>query len=395
MIVGVPKETYPGERRVAMVPSVIPILLKAGCEVLIEKGAGLEAGYEDEAYVSKGAKLVATREEVFATSEIIIQVLCHGANDKTGEADLPLIRSGQILIGFLRPLGSLHTVEQIAATGSTAFAVELMPRITRSQSMDALSAMATVCGYKSVLTAADLLPRFFPMLTTAAGTITPARVLVLGAGVAGLQAIATSRRLGAVVSAYDVRPAVKEQIVSVGGRFIELPLETGESEDARGYAQAQDESFYRRQREVLTKVVAESDVVITTAVVPGQKAPVLVTGEMVTSMARGSVIIDLAAERGGNCELTRPNETVVEHSVTIVGTFNFATTVPYHASQMYARNLATFISHMLKDGQLVLDLEDQITRETLIARDGKIVNPRAGGAAAESAAPKQTGATPR
>ncbi len=394
MIVGVPKETYPGERRVAMVPSVIPILLKAGCEVLIEKGAGLEAGYEDEAYVSKGAKLAATREEVFATSEIIIQVLCHGANDKTGEADLPLIRSGQVLIGFLRPLGSLRTVEQIAATGSTAFAVELMPRITRSQSMDALSAMATVCGYKSVLTAADLLPRFFPMLTTAAGTITPARVLVLGAGVAGLQAIATSRRLGAVVSAYDVRPAVKEQIVSVGGRFIELPLETGQSEDARGYAQAQDESFYRRQREVLTKVVAESDVVITTAVVPGQKAPVLVTGEMVASMARGSVIIDLAAERGGNCELTRPNETVVEHGVTIVGTFNFATTVPYHASQMYARNLATFISHMLKDGQLVLDLEDQITRETLITRDGKIVNPRAGGAPAESAAPKPTGATP-
>jgi H+-translocating NAD(P) transhydrogenase subunit alpha len=268
-----------------------------------------------------------------------------------------------------------------------------MPRITRSQSMDALSAMATVCGYKSVITAADLLPRFFPMLTTAAGTITPARVLVLGAGVAGLQAIATSRRLGAVVSAYDVRPAVKEQIISVGGRFIELPLETGQSEDARGYAQAQDESFYRRQREVLTKVVAESDIVITTAVVPGQKAPVLITSEMVASMARGSVIIDLAAERGGNCELTRPNETVVAHGVTIVGTFNLATTVPYHASQMYARNLATFISHMLKDGQLVLDLEDQITRETLTTRDGKVVNPRVGGSAPKPAPPKPAGAT--
>jgi NAD(P) transhydrogenase subunit alpha len=252
-----------------------------------------------------------------------------------------------------------------------------MPRITRSQSMDALSAMATVCGYKAVITAADLLPRFFPMLTTAAGTITPARVLVLGAGVAGLQAIATSRRLGAVVSAYDVRPAVKEQIISVGGRFIELPLETTQAEDSRGYAQAQGESFYRRQREVLAKVIAESDVVITTAVVPGQKAPVLVTGDMVATMARGSVIIDLAAERGGNCELTRPNETIVEHGVTIVGTFNFATTVPYHASQMYARNLATFISHLLKDGKLVLDFEDEITRETLITRDGDIVNPRA------------------
>lgn len=377
MIVGVTMETYPGERRVAMVPAVIPLLLKAGCEVLVQKGAGIAAGYEDEAYVARGAKLAESRAEVFAAADIVIQVLCHGANDKSGEADLPLIRRGQVLIGFLRPLGSPRTVAEIAATGATAFAVELMPRITRSQSMDALSAMATVCGYKAVITAADLLPRFFPMLTTAAGTITPARVLVLGAGVAGLQAIATSRRLGAVVSAYDVRPAVKEQIVSVGGRFIELPLETTQAEDSRGYAQAQGESFYRRQREVLAKVIAESDVVITTAVVPGQKAPTLVTGDMVATMARGSVIIDLAAERGGNCELTRPNETIVAHGVTIVGTFNFATTVPYHASQMYARNLATFIPHLLKDGKLVLDLEDEITRETLITRDGDIVNPRA------------------
>ncbi len=377
MIIGVPMETYPGERRVAMVPAVVPLLLKAGCEVLVQKGAGFAAGYENDAYISKGAKLAASREEIFATADVIIQVLCHGANDKTGAADLPLIRRGQVLIGFLRPLGSPRTVAEIAATGATAFAVELMPRITRSQSMDVLSAMATVCGYKAALTAADLLPRFFPMLTTAAGTITPARVLVLGAGVAGLQAIATSRRLGAVVSAYDVRPAVKEQIISVGGRFIELPLETGQSEDARGYAQAQGESFYRRQREVLARVVAESDVAITTAVVPGQKAPVLVTGEMVATMARGSVIIDLAAERGGNCELTRPNETIVDRGVTIVGTFNFATTVPYHASQMYARNLATFILHLLKDGKLVLDLEDEITRETLITRDGDTVNPRA------------------
>jgi len=376
MIVGVPKETYPGERRVAMVPSVVPSLLKAGCEVLIERGAGIAAGYEDAAYAAKGAKFAESRADVFATAEIIIQVLCHGANDQTGEADLPLIRRGQVLVGFLRPLGSPHTVAEVAATGSTAFAVELMPRITRSQSMDALSAMATVCGYKAVITAADLLPRFFPMLTTAAGTITPARVLVLGAGVAGLQAIATSRRLGAVVSAYDVRPAVKEQILSVGGRFIELPLETGQAEDARGYAQAQSESFYRRQREVLAKVVAESDVVITTAVVPGQKAPVLVTADMVASMARGSVIVDLAAERGGNCELTRPNETVVEHGVTIIGPFNLAATVPYHASQMYARNLATFIPHLLKEGKLVLDLEDEITRETLVTHDGKVVHPR-------------------
>jgi NAD(P) transhydrogenase subunit alpha len=376
MIVGVPMETYPGERRVAMVPSVIPLLLKAGCEVLVQRGAGIAAGYEDEAYVTRGAKLAESRAEVFATADVIIQVLCHGANDKTGDADLPLIRRGQVLIGFLRPLGSPRTVAEIAATGATAFAVELMPRITRSQSMDALSAMATVCGYKAVITAADLLPRFFPMLTTAAGTITPARVLVLGAGVAGLQAIATSRRLGAVVSAYDVRPAVKEQIVSVGGRFIELPLETTQAEDSRGYAQAQGESFYRRQREVLAKVIAESDVVITTAVVPGQKAPTLVTSEMVATMARGSVIIDLAAERGGNCELTRPNETIVAHGVTIVGTFNFATTVPYHASQMYARNLSTFLALLVKDGKLNLNLKDDILRDTLVTHGGDIVNAR-------------------
>jgi len=377
MIVGVPTETYPGERRVATVPAALPLLQKAGCEILLQKGAGVAAGYDDEVYLAKGAKLAASREEIFASADIITQVLCHGANDKTGAADLPLLRKGQILIGFLRPLGSPQTVAEIAATGATAFAIELMPRITRSQSMDALSAMATVCGYKAVLEAADLLPRFFPMLTTAAGTITPARVLVLGAGVAGLQAIATARRLGAVVSAYDVRAAVKEQIASVGGRFVELPLETGQAQDARGYATAQSESFLQRQREVLTKVIAESDVVISTAVVPGQKAPTLVTADMVKGMTRGSVIIDLAAERGGNCELTKPNETIVEHGVTIVGTFNFAATVPYHASQMYARNLATFIPHLIKDGAIVLDREDEIVRDTLVTEGGAVVNPRA------------------
>ncbi|HVN91160.1 MAG TPA: Re/Si-specific NAD(P)(+) transhydrogenase subunit alpha [Candidatus Binataceae bacterium] len=377
MIVGVPTESYPGERRVATVPAALPLLQKAGCEILLQKGAGVAAGYDDEAYVAKGARLAESREEVFAKADIITQVLCHGANDKTGAEDLPLLRKGQVLIGFLRPLGSPETVAQIAATGATAFAIELMPRITRSQSMDALSAMATVCGYKAVLEAADLLPRFFPMLTTAAGTITPARVLVLGAGVAGLQAIATARRLGAVVSAYDVRAAVKEQIASVGGRFVELPLEAGQSQDARGYATAQSESFLERQREVLTKVIAESDVVISTAVVPGQKAPILVTADMVKGMTRGSVIIDLAAERGGNCELTQPNKTIVEHGVTIVGTFNFAATVPYHASQMYARNLATFIPHLIKDGALALDREDEIVRETLVTEGGEVVNLRA------------------
>jgi NAD(P) transhydrogenase subunit alpha len=376
MIVGVPKESYPGERRVAMVPAAVPALIKAGCEVLIEAGAGTAAGYPDPDFVAKGAQVAASRAELFARADMIVQVLCHGANDRTGEADLPLLRPGQVLIGFVRPLNSPATVAQIAATGAIAFSVELMPRITRSQSMDALSAMATVCGYKAVIQAADALPRFFPMLTTAAGTITPARVLVLGAGVAGLQAIATARRLGAVVSGYDVRSAVKEQIQSVGGRFVELPLEVGQAQDERGYAQAQEESFYRRQRELLTRVVAENDVVISTAVVPGKQAPVLVTADMVERMAPGSVIVDLAAERGGNCELTKPNEITVAHGVTIVGLFNLAGTVPYHASQMYARNLVTFITHLLKDGKLQLDLSDEITRETLVSRDGGVVNER-------------------
>jgi NAD(P) transhydrogenase subunit alpha len=376
MIIGVPKESYPGERRVAMIPAAVPLLTKAGCEVLIEPHAGIGAGYPDAAYVEKGAKFAADRAEVFRAADVVIQVLCHGANDKTGSADLQLLRPGQALIGFVRPLNSPHTVKEIAATGALCFSVEMMPRITRSQSMDALSAMATVCGYKAVILAADALPRFLPMLTTAAGTITPARVLVIGAGVAGLQAIATARRLGAVASGYDVRSAVKEQIQSVGGRFVELPLEVGKAEDERGYAQAQEESFYRRQRELLTRVVAENDIVISTAVVPGKQAPVLVTADMVARMAPGSVIVDLAAERGGNCELTHPNEVAVEHGVTIIGLFNLAGTVPYHASQMYARNMATFLAHLVKDGKLQLDLNDEITRETLITRNGEVINER-------------------
>ncbi len=343
MIVGVPRETFPGERRVALVPAVVPNLAKAGLEVVVEAGAGVEAGYPDAEYVNKGAKVVGSRGDVFSTADVIVQVLSYGSNDQTGKADLPLLRRGQVLIGFLRPLGEVHTLQEIAATGVTSFSVELMPRITRAQSMDALSSMGTICGYKAVLVAADKLPRIFPMLTTAAGTITPSRVLVIGAGVAGLQAIATARRLGAVVSAYDLRPAVKEQVQSLGGRFVELPIEAADAQDAGGYAKAQDEAFYQKQRELLGKVVAESDVVITTAVVPGKKSPVLVTKEMVTGMAPGSVIVDLAAERGGNCELTRTGETIVVHGVTIVGAINLASSVPYHASQMYAKNLTNFL----------------------------------------------------
>jgi len=376
VIVGVARESYPGERRVALVPAILPNLIKAGFEVVVETNAGLEAGYTDAHYVEKGAKILPGRAAVFGAAEIVVQVLGYGANDINGKADLALLRKDQILIGFLRPLGSIDTVQQIAQAGVTSFSVELVPRTTRAQSMDALSSMATISGYKAVLIAADTLPRIFPMMTTAAGTITPSRVLIMGVGVAGLQAIATARRLGAVVSAYDLRPAVKEQVLSLGGRFVELPLEAKDAQDARGYGTAQDETFYAKQRELLTKVVGESDVVITTAVVPGKKAPILVTAEMVKGMAQGSVIFDLAAERGGNCELTRPGETVIEHGVTIIGRINLASGVPYHASQMYSKNISAFLLLLMKDGKLQINLQDDIIRETLLTRGGEVVHGR-------------------
>jgi len=376
MIVGVPKESYPGERRVALVPGVVPGLGKAGLEVVIEAGAGESAGYPDSEYSEKGAKVTASRAEVFQNADIVAQVLCHGSNDKTGQADLPLLRNGQVLVGFLRPLGTAATLQEIAGTGATSFSVELMPRTTRAQSMDALSSMATICGYKAVMMAANKLPRIFPMLTTAAGTITPGRVLIIGAGVAGLQAIATARRLGAVASAYDMRPAAKEQVQSLGGRFVELPIEAKDAQDARGYATAQGEDFYRQQRELLGAAVAANDVVITAAVIPGKKSPVLVTTEMVARMAPGSVIVDLAAERGGNCELTRGGETVIERGVTIIGEFNLASSVPYHASQMYAKNVTCFLLNLVKDGKLHINEADEIHRETLLTHGGEIVNAR-------------------
>ena len=376
MIVGVPRETYPGERRVALVPAVVPSLKKAALDVLVQAGAGLQAGYPDADYVEKGARLAPTREEVFAAADILVQFLCHGANDKNGSEDLPLLRKGQVLVGFLRPLGTVKTVQDIASRGVTSFSVELMPRITRAQRMDAPSSMATICGYRAVVLASDTLPRMFPMLTTAAGTIAPAKVFIIGAGVAGLQAIATSRRLGAVASAYDMRAASKEQVMSLGGRFVELPIEAKDAQDAGGYAKAQDESFYQKQRELLAKTVAESDVVITAAVIPGKRSPILVTKDMVARMAPGSVIVDLAAERGGNCELTRPDETTVVHGVTIIGMFNLAETVPYHASQMYARNISAFLQNLTKDGKVQLNLKDEIIRETLVTHEGEIVNAR-------------------
>ncbi len=376
MIIGVPKEIYPGERRVALVPAVLPTLTKAGFEVHVQAGAGTGAGYTDALYTEKGGKIVADRAAVFGAADIIVQVLPYGSNDINGEQDVPLYRPNQILVGFMRPFGELDVLQQIAKAGVTSFSVELMPRTTRAQSMDALSSMATVAGYKAVLLCADTHPRIFPMLTTAAGTVTPARVFVIGCGVAGLQAIATARRLGAVVSAYDLRPAAKEQVQSLGGRFVELPIEAKDAQDARGYARAQDEDFYRKQRELLGQAVKESDVVISTAVIPGKKAPILVTEEMVKGMALGSIVLDLAAERGGNCDITEIGKTVVKHGVTVIGEINLASQVPYHASMMYARNLTAFLLNLIKDQKLNLNLEDDIVRDTLLTNGGEIVQPR-------------------
>jgi NAD(P) transhydrogenase subunit alpha len=376
VIVAVPKESYPGERRVALVPTVIPILAKAGFETVVETGAGEAAGYPDAAYAEKGARILPDRAAVFSAADVIVQVLCYGSNDVTGKADLSLLKRGQVLVGFLRPFGSAEVVQQIADTGVTSFSIELIPRTTRAQSMDALSSMGTICGYKAVLLAAETSLKIFPMLTTAAGTITPARVFIIGAGVAGLQAIATARRLGAVSSAYDMRPAAKEQVQSLGGRFVELPIEASNAQDARGYGTAQDETFYARQRELLGRVVKESDVVITAAVIPGKKSPVLITADMVKGMAPGSVIVDLASERGGNCELTRTGETVIEHGVAVIGAINLASSVPYHASQMYSRNLTNFLLYQTKDGKIQHDMKDEIIRETMVTQGGAIVNAR-------------------
>ena len=309
MIIGVPVETYPAERRVALVPSVVADLARAGLEVLIQEGAGEKAGFPDDAYQKVKARLVPDRTQLFSSADIILQVNPSDAHPGAGDG-LELLRQGQIVLGLLNPFGAPETAQKLAQRGVTAFALELLPRISRAQSMDALTSMATIAGYKAVLVAAGELNKMYPLMMTAAGTIRPARVFVIGAGVAGLQAIATAHRLGAIVQAYDVRPAVKEQVESLGAKFVELELKTEGSEGSGGYAQAMDEEFYRRQREMMTRVVAESDVVITTAAVAGRKAPMLITEEAVQGMHSGSVILDLAAEGGGNCELTRPGEKV-------------------------------------------------------------------------------------
>jgi len=372
VIAGVLKETFPGERRVAVVPSAFPLLTKAGIEVVLETGAGVAAGFPDGAFKDKGARIVGSRAEVLDAARVLLQVRPLAG----GESGIQGLDTRHVLVGLLDPLGAPAGIQTLAARGVTAFALELIPRITRAQSMDVLSSAATITGYKAVLLAANALPQMFPMLMTAGGTLAPARVFVIGAGVAGLQAIATAKRLGAVVQAYDVRPAVKEQVESLGAKFVELPLEAADAQDKGGYAKAMDESFYRRQRETMLKVVAASEVVIATAAVPGKKAPILLTAEMVDAMPPGAVVVDVAAEQGGNCELTRPGETVTRGTVTILGPLNLPSTVPQHASQMYGKNVATFLALLVAADELKIDLADEIVRETLVTRDAEVVHPR-------------------
>jgi NAD(P) transhydrogenase subunit alpha len=375
MKVAVVRESFPGECRVALIPANIPQLQKTGLQVVVEAGAGEAAGFPDSRYVERGATIVSSRQEAFS-ADVVLQVRTLGANPKAGQSDLQYIRPGQIVVGMCDPLGAPEAGREFAQRGASVFALELIPRITRAQSMDVLSAMATIAGYRAVLLAAVELPKMFPMLMTAAGTLTAARVFIIGAGVAGLQAIATARRLGAIVHAYDVRPAVREQVESLGSKFVELQIATGDAEDKGGYAKALGEEFYQKQRELMAKVVSESDVVITTAAIPGKPSPLLITAAAVAGMAPHSVIVDLAAERGGNCELTQPDQRIVQHGVVLLGPTNLPSEIPYHASQMFSNNITKFLTNMVKDGQVVIKLEDEIVRDTLITRDGNVVHPR-------------------
>ena len=373
MIIGIPSEIKTGEKRVAMCPANVQSLTDKSVTVLVQKNAGSAAGYPDAEYNAAGAATIANREEIFATADIILQVQSFGSNTENSDSDLALLRRGQLVIGMMDPLASPQAAKTVAATGASAIALELVPRISRAQSMDVLSSMATLAGYKAVLIGASASPRIFPLLMTAAGTLQPARVLIMGVGVAGLQACATAKRLGAVVEAYDVRPAAREQIISVGAKPVELDLDTGETEGAGGYAKEQGEDFLRRQRELMTEVVAQQDIIITTAAIPGAKSPILVTEEMVIAMKPGAVIVDLAAERGGNCDLTEQGKTIVAHDVIIVGPENVPSDLAYHASQMYGKNMQTLLELILdEDGSLNLDLNDEIVAGTLVAHDGDV-----------------------
>jgi NAD(P) transhydrogenase subunit alpha len=372
MKISVPKETFPGERRVALVPNSVAPLKKIGCQVQVEAGAGVVAGFLDEAYRLAGAEVVADRRQLFQSADVVLAVRGLGANPAAGTADLEFMREGLVIVAPCDPLGNPAAVQQLAERGVTLFAMEMIPRITRAQSMDVLSSMATITGYKAVLLAANHLPKMFPMMMTAAGTLTAAKVFVIGAGVAGLQAIASSRRLGAIVQGYDVRPAVKEQVESLGAKFVEMPLETAGAEGAGGYAKQLGEEFYQRQRELMARVVAASDVCITTAAIPGKPSPRLVTADAVRGMSPGSVIVDLAAERGGNCELTRADQTVVENGVTILGPTNLPSEVPTHASQLLSGNMTNFIKLITRGGGLHLNFADEVVRETLAAYRGEV-----------------------
>lgn len=376
LIVAIPCEADAKENRVAIVPSMTAALKKMGLTVRIQSGAGTKAGFPDQQYIDKGAELVADRAELLRHADIVLQVKALGANIDCGADDLNLLQDGQVLISSCDPLTFPNSIPAVAEKGLTAFSLELVPRITRAQSMDILSSMATVAGYRAVLLAATAAPRMFPMMMTAAGTLKPARVLIIGAGVAGLQAIATSKRLGAVVFGYDIRPAVREQVESLGGKFVELDLETNQSEAKGGYAKEMDEDFYRRQREAMKKVIADCDIVITTAAIPGRKAPVLVTREMVEAMAPGSVVVDLAAERGGNCEVTKAGETIDHNGVQVLGPCNLASDIPVHASEMFSKNILTFLQLLVKNGQLNIDTDDEIVRDTLLTRGREIMNAR-------------------
>lgn len=373
MVLGVVKETFPGERRVSVIPQIVGSIKRLGFEVIVERGAGEGAYYSDEEYEKAGAR-VGRREEVLSSADVITYVRAPGA-DKNNIGDIERMKPGAVVIGMTEPLANPEVAVFFARRGVISFSLELMPRITRAQSMDVLSSMATIAGYKAVIIASELLPKVFPMLMTAAGNLMSAKVFVIGAGVAGLQAIATAKRLGAVVEAYDIRPEVKEQVQSVGGRFIELGLETKDASDRSGYAKEMSEEFYQKQREMMAKVLEYSDVVISTASVPGKKAPVLITKEMVERMKPGSVVVDLAAEKGGNCELTKPGEIYDYNGVKIAGLINLPSTVPVHASQMYSNNIKNFLSAIVRNGQLNIDLNDEIISSTLVTKDGEVVNP--------------------
>ena len=373
MIVGIVKETFPGERRVALVPGVLPYITKRGAEILLQRGAGLEAGYTDAEYEEKGAKVVDDRAEIFAKADIVCMIRTYAANLDEGAGDLELYRKDQILIGLSEPLTAQEPIDKIASTGVKLFALELIPRTTRGQAMDVLSSQATVAGYYCVALSQTILPKMFPMMMTAAGTIKPAKLFVIGAGVAGLQCIASAKKAGAVVYAFDVRPEVKEQIESLGGKFLEI--EVADARGEGGYARELTAEEKKKQQEMMATQIAESDVVITTAAVPGKKAPVLIPADVARRMHTGSVIIDMAAERGGNCELTKAGETIVDNGVTIIGPTNIPANLPFHASQMFAKNVQNLLDLLItKEGQLQLNMEDEIIVGTLECENGQIIH---------------------